>query len=158
MLHQRLPQRLAGAKQARHDGADGQSEDGGDVAVGQLLDLAQHQAGAQILRQAGDGAGEAAGLLAGLQAFLRVGRGVGEAGSAGFIGLTCAIAAASVAGVSVLGSRAKPIWLSEICAKVKPVSAAAAVPIRAARGMPPATVQSAAVPAQAMQERAPRRV
>ena len=59
----------------------------------------------------------------------------------------------------VLTGLSKPRWLSLTWAKVKPVSAASAwpAPMTCDRGMPPATVQTMALPAQVMHFRNPRR-
>src|SRR6478736_3893955 len=51
----------------------------------------------------------------------------------------------------------KPTWLSEICKKVKPASAACADPIRLDFGTPPATVHKTPVPAHSMHSRTSRR-
>src|ERR1700684_2049278 len=57
----------------------------------------------------------------------------------------------------VLTGLLNPKWLSLTCAKVKPASAALAWPITWDRGIPPATVQSIALPAQVIHFRTPRR-
>ena len=71
---------------------------------------------------------------------------------------SCAIAALSVPGTSVLASLLKPIWLSLIWTKLRPAgSAACASSIRSERGTPPAIVQTTPVPTQAMHCSRPRR-
>jgi hypothetical protein len=74
---------------------------------------------------------------------------------AGLLGraLTLAMASCSVPSALGLAFLSKPTWLSEICKKVKPASAACADPIMLDFGMPPATVHKTPVPAQSMHSR-----
>src|SRR6516164_1088762 len=76
-----------------------------------------------------------------------------------FNSLTLPMASRSVPSASGLAGLLKPIWLSLICAKVKPEpSAANASPSRPKDfGTPPDTVHKTPVPAQIMHSRAPRR-
>ena len=80
----------------------------------------------------------------------------GLAGSA----LTRPIASSSVPLALGLAGLSKPIWLSLICRKVKPlVSAASASSMMPSEaGTPPATVQSTPVPAQVMHSSTLRRL
>src|SRR3954454_10132631 len=80
---------------------------------------------------------------------------------AGFSGMavTCARACWKVSVTLVLTGLLKPRWLSLTWAKLKPkLGAAVASSIRRARGRPPATVQTTALPAQVMHFRNPRRL
>src|ERR1700735_2568553 len=82
---------------------------------------------------------------------------------AGFWGaaLTLAIASSNVAAGFGLAGRSQPRWLSEICAKVKPVAACAEAGVTPriceTLGTPPTKVQIRPVPAHTMHSRAPRR-
>src|SRR5437868_3721941 len=79
---------------------------------------------------------------------------------AGFAGSlpTLAIASSRVPSALGLAGLSKPTWLSEICRKLKPASAALAVPSNAEVGTPPDIVQTIPVPAQIMHSRAWRRL
>src|ERR1700722_14110667 len=75
------------------------------------------------------------------------------------IAFTMAMASRSVPSASGFAALSKPIWLSLICRKVKPLgSAARASPIIPTEwGRPPLTVQSTPVPAQTMHSSTSRR-
>ena len=78
---------------------------------------------------------------------------------AGFVGSASILAIASSSVPSALGlaGLSKPIWLSEICTKEKPVAAACASPMSFAPGTPPESVHTSPVPPQAMHSSACRR-
>src|SRR5271168_204901 len=79
--------------------------------------------------------------------------------SAGLSGVarTLSTAALKVARASGLAGFSKPMWLSEIWTKEKPLSAAFAEPISREEGTPPATVHTTPVPAHSMHFRVCRR-